>query len=46
VLAGIAGMLAITSLMALGALELSPSNFDKEVFDSGKAAFIKFLAPW
>jgi len=31
---------------ALAALELTPDNFDKEVKASGKAAFIKFLAPW
>lgn len=39
-----------TLLLALGsahgAIELTPDNFDKEVFDSGKSAFIKFLAPW
>jgi protein disulfide-isomerase A6 len=29
-----------------GAIALDPSNFDAEVFDSGKSAFIKFLAPW
>jgi len=29
-----------------GALELTPSNFDAEVTNSGKNAFIKFLAPW
>jgi len=44
------GMLrvALLSLVASahGALELTPDNFDKEVKDSGKAAFIKFLAPW
>jgi len=28
------------------ALELTPDNFNKEVLESGKAAFIKFLAPW
>ena len=28
------------------ALELTPANFDAEVIDSGKSAFIKFLAPW
>jgi len=37
-------------LCALGAanaaIELTPENFDKEVFASGKSAFIKFLAPW
>ena len=37
-------LLALTSTHA--ALELTPSKFDKEVFDSGKSAFIKFLAPW
>jgi len=31
---------------AHGALELTPDNFDKEITQSGKAAFIKFLAPW
>jgi len=25
---------------------LTPDNWDKEVGSSGKAAFIKFLAPW
>ena len=39
-------MLALTALVSLSALELTPANFDKEVFDSGKSAFIKFLAPW
>jgi hypothetical protein len=28
------------------AVELTPDNFDKEVTSTGKAAFIKFLAPW
>ena len=28
------------------AVELTPDNWDKEVKDSGKAAFVKFLAPW
>jgi len=31
---------------AHGTMELTPDNFDKEVIDSGKSAFIKFLAPW
>jgi hypothetical protein len=31
---------------ANAALELTPDNFEKEVTNSGKAAFIKFLAPW
>ena len=29
-----------------GAIELTPDNFDELVLKSGKAAFIKFLAPW
>ena len=28
------------------ALELTEANWDAEVVKSGKAAFIKFLAPW
>jgi len=32
--------------VASEALELTPDNFDAEVLQSGKAAFIKFLAPW
>jgi protein disulfide-isomerase A6 len=28
------------------AVNLTPDNFDKEVTQSGKSAFIKFLAPW
>jgi hypothetical protein len=44
-------MLSVTFISALaasdyGALELNPYNWDKEVKESGKAAFIKFLAPW
>ena len=26
--------------------ELTPDNIQEELFDSGKAAFVKFLAPW
>jgi hypothetical protein len=28
------------------AVELTPKNFDKLVVESGKSAFVKFLAPW
>jgi len=28
------------------AVELTIDNYDKEVTSTGKAAFIKFLAPW
>ena len=34
------------SSVAGGSIDLTPDNFDKEVLQSGKAAFIKFLAPW
>ena len=29
-----------------GAVDLTSANFDAEVLESGKAAFVKFLAPW
>jgi len=29
-----------------GAVELTSDNFNAEVTQTGKAAFIKFLAPW
>jgi len=38
-LASVVGLAAATK-------ELTPANWDKEVKDSGKGAFIKFLAPW
>jgi hypothetical protein len=41
--------LALTALVAGAAgeaVELTDANFDRLVFASGKAAFIKFLAPW
>jgi len=37
---------AAVTAASSAAVELTPDNFDKEVFQSGKAAFIKFLAPW
>lgn len=40
--------LLIASLVASASatLELTHENFDQEVLESGKSAFIKFLAPW
>lgn len=42
--------LFLTAAMVVGAaadaVELTGSNYDAEVTDSGKAAFIKFQAPW
>jgi hypothetical protein len=32
--------------VASEAVNLTPDNFEKEVTNSGKSAFIKFLAPW
>jgi len=32
--------------VSAGARELTPKDFDEVVFNSGKGAFIKFLAPW
>ena len=33
-------------LASASAMELSADNFKTEVFESGKNAFVKFLAPW
>jgi hypothetical protein len=33
-------------LAVSNALELTPDNFDAEVIESGKNAFVKFQAPW
>ena len=48
-----AGTIAAAAAVALsspaaasGAVELTDATFDKEVFNSGKNAFVKFLAPW
>ena len=42
--------LLVAALVASSAsattLELTQENFDQEVLESGKSAFIKFLAPW
>jgi len=39
-------LLAAVNGAAGAAVELTPDNWDKEIAQSGKAAFIKFLAPW
>jgi hypothetical protein len=41
-------LLLVASALAVSgsAVELTKANFDKEVKQSGKNAFIKFLAPW
>ena len=45
--AALAAAAAITlSSPAEAAVELTDATFDKEVFNSGKNAFVKFLAPW
>ena len=39
--------LAIACVASASAtLELTSENFDEEVFKPGRAAFVKFLAPW
>jgi len=38
--------LLATAALASAALELSPDTFNSQVIDSGKNAFVKFLAPW
>jgi hypothetical protein len=40
------GLAAILGTAAAGSVTLTDSNFDAEVFDSGKNAIIKFQAPW
>ena len=37
----LAALLATTAT-----IELTDANFDEKVFGAGKAAFVKFLAPW
>jgi len=40
-------ILAVAAMaVAAQGMELTKSNFQAEVKDSGKNAFIKFLAPW
>lgn len=39
-------MALFLGLLAVSTLELTPANFDKYVVNSGKASFVKFLAPW
>jgi hypothetical protein len=45
-MARVALLCAFATSVAGSSVELTPDNFDKEVTSSGKAAFIKFLAPW
>lgn len=40
---------ALSALFAVaqaGSTSLTEANFEEEVFNSGKAAFVKFQAPW
>ena len=36
----------ITAVAGKGAFEGTDKNFEKDVLNSGKNAFVKFLAPW
>jgi len=41
--------IVVTLLLATAygkAVDLNDKNFEAEVIESGKAAFVKFLAPW
>jgi len=40
------GLAAMLGTAAAGSVTLTDSNFDAQVFDAGKNAFIKFQAPW
>jgi len=40
------GLAAMLGTAAAGSVTLTDSNFDAQIFDSGKNAFIKFQAPW
>jgi len=39
-------IVAMTTTVNGHAVELTKDNFDATVHDSGKNAFVKFLAPW
>ena len=39
-------LISALAVTASATTELTPDNFDDLVLKSGKAAFIKFLAPW
>ena len=40
------GLAAVVGSAAAGSVTLTDSNFESEVFASGKNAFIKFFTPW
>jgi hypothetical protein len=40
------GAVALLGATDAASVSLTDANFDKEVFDSGKNAFVKFQAPW
>jgi len=39
-------LLGMVALASAESVNLNPSNFDDEVTNSGKNAFVKFQAPW
>jgi len=45
-MARLLGLFALVGGAHAGAVELTSSNFKELVEDSGKGAFVKFLAPW
>ena len=40
------GAVALFGVADAGSTAMTDANFEAEVFDSGKNAFIKFQAPW
>ena len=40
------GALALLGSAAAAPVELNQDNFNAQVYDSGKNAFVKFFAPW
>jgi hypothetical protein len=40
------GLAALLGTAAAGSVELNQENFETNVFNSGKHAFVKFQAPW
>jgi hypothetical protein len=36
----------LSAVAVASAMELTPDNFNAQVMDSGKNAFVKFQAPW
>jgi len=42
----IVSLMALASVAAGSAVEITDSNYEDIMFNSGKNSFVKFLAPW